>query len=175
MSNNEAGIFGNIFEVMILVNYAFVIRKAMLEDAAAIREIMQESFKKYMEHVGLEGTMEALEETIDDIKQDILNKEVFIALVDDIPVGTIRVQIHQDGTAYISRFGVKLDYHNAGIGKALMSTVDKLLISRNIKKAYLHTASKYKDLVLFYYGRGFYVDSTTRDRGYVRALMVKEY
>lgn len=161
--------------MMILVNYAFVIRKAIQEDAAAIREIMQESFKKYIEEAKLEGTLEALEETVEDIEKDILTKEVFIALVDDIPVGTVRVQIFDDGSAYISRFGVKLDYHNAGIGKALMNLVDKHLKSRNIKRAYLHTASTYKELVRFYYDRGFYVDSTTKDRGYIRALMVKEY
>ncbi len=161
--------------MMILINYALVIRKAVPEDAAAIREIMQESFKKYVEEAKLEGTLEALKETVEDIEKDILEKEVFIALVDDVPVGSVRVQISDDGTAYISRFGVKPDYHNCGIGKALMNLVDKLLRSRNIKKAYLHTASKYKELVQFYYDRGFYIDSTTKDRGYVRALMVKEY
>jgi len=32
-----------------------------------------------------------------------------------------------------------------------------------------------RDLIRFYYGRGFYIESTTNDRGYIRALMVKEY
>ena len=36
-------------------------------------------------------------------------------------------------------------------------------------------AAKYFDLVRFYYGRKFYVDSISEDRGYKRALMVKEY
>ena len=157
------------------MNYSFVIRKAVPEDAEAIQSILVESFKKYMKDTGLVGTMEALEETIDDIKKDIEAKEVFIAFIDETPVGTIRVEIFPDNTAYISRFGVRLQYHNIGIGKALMSLVDKVLKSRGVKKVSLHTASKYKDLVRFYYGRGFYIDSTTKDRGYVRALMVKEY
>jgi len=157
------------------MNYSFLIRKAVPEDAEAIQSILVESFKKYMKDTGLVGTMEALEETIDDIKKDIEAKEVFIAFIDETPVGTIRVEIFPDNTAYISRFGVRLQYHNIGIGKALMSLVDKVLKSRGVKKVSLHTASKYKDLVRFYYGRGFYIDSTTKDRGYVRALMVKEY
>jgi ribosomal protein S18 acetylase RimI-like enzyme len=161
--------------VTILLNYAFVIRKATAEDAPAIKGIMYEAFRKYMEDTGLAGTMEALKETAEDIEKDILTKEVFIALIDDIPVGTIRVHIFDDNTAYISRFGVRLDYHNIGIGKSLMNLVDKLLKARGIRQVSLHTASKYKDLVRFYYGRGFYIDSTNRDRGYVRALMVKEY
>lgn len=137
--------------------------------------VLQESFRKYMQEAGLAGTMEALEETVESIRAEIETKEVFIALIDNTPVGTIRVQILPDGTAYISRFGVRPEYHNIGIGKALMNLVDKLLKSKGVKKVSLHTASKYRDLVRFYYGRGFYIDSTSKDRGYVRALMVKEY
>ncbi|MCR4436813.1 MAG: GNAT family N-acetyltransferase [Clostridiales bacterium] len=157
------------------MNYSFVIRKAVVEDAYAIQNIIRESFKKYMEDSGIPGPMEALEESIDDIKRDIVQKEVFIALIDDVPVGSIRVQILPDNTARISRFGVRLQYHNNGIGKSLMNLVDKLLISRGVKRVSLYTASKHADLMRFYYGRGFYIDSTTRDRGYIRALLVKEY
>lgn len=157
------------------MNYSFIIRKAVREDAPAIQAIMQEAFKKYMSDTGLSGTMEALEESVADIEKDIENKEVYIAIIDDIAVGTARVQILPGNTAYISRFGVMLQYHNIGIGKSLMNLIDKMLKAKKIKSASLHTASKYGDLVRFYYGRGFYIDSTTRDRGYVRALMIKEY
>lgn len=157
------------------MNYSFIIRKATQADAPAIQVIMQESFRKYMADTGLTGTMEALEETLQDVQRDIESKEVYVALIDDMAVGTIRLQVFPDNTAYISRFGVRLDYHNIGIGKAMMNLADKILKSRGVKRVSLHTASKYKDLIRFYYGRGFYVDSTTRDRGYVRALLVKEY
>lgn len=158
-----------------MVNYSFIIRKAIVEDAPAIKEIMQESFKKYMEDTGLTGSMDALEESYEDIVSDIETKEVYVAIIDDIAVGSVRIRLNPDNTAYLSRFGVKLSYHNIGIGKSLINLVDKLLIARNVKSVSLHTASKYRDLVRFYYGRGFYIDSTTKDRGYVRALMIKEY
>ncbi|HEX3030258.1 MAG TPA: GNAT family N-acetyltransferase [Clostridia bacterium] len=157
------------------MNYSFVIRKALTEDAEAIQGIMHEAFKKYMTDTGLSGTMEALEESIETIVNDIKSKDVLIAFIDDIPVGTIRLQVLEDDSAYISRFGVRLEYHNIGIGKSLMNLADKLLKSKGVKKVSLHTASRYIDLVRFYYGRGFYIDSTTKDRGYIRALMVKEY
>lgn len=156
------------------MDFSFIIRKANIEDAEAIHSILQESFRKYMEDAGLNGTMEALEESVNDIKREIESKEVFVAFMDNIPVGTARVEIFPDKTAYISRFGVRLQYHNIGIGKALMNLIDKLLKSKKVKKVSLHTASKYKDLVRFYYGRGFYVESTSKDRGYIRALMVKD-
>lgn len=160
---------------MISMDYSFIIRKAIPEDAEAIQLILQEAFKKYMRDTGLAGSMEALEESVDVIREHIKRSEVFIALIDGNPAGTIRVKILEDDTAYISRFGVRLQYHNIGIGKALMNLADKLLKSRGVKKVCLHTASKYKDLVRFYYGNGFYIESTSTDRGYIRAKMVKEY
>ena len=157
------------------MNYSFIIRKAVSDDAPSIQEIMQEAFRKYMQDTGVTGTMEALEESVSDIVRDIESREVYIALIDNIAVGSVRIKILPDNTAYISRFGVKLEYHNIGIGKALMNLVDKILTARGISRVSLHTASNYKDLVRFYYGRGFFIDSTTKDRGYVRALMVKDY
>jgi predicted N-acetyltransferase YhbS len=157
------------------MNYSFIIRRAVPSDAPAIQEIMQEAFKKYMQDTGLTGTMEALEESVSDIIRDIEQNEVYIAIIDDVAVGTVRLKILHDNTAYLSRFGVRLSYHNIGIGKALMNLVDKTLTAKGIKRVSLHTASRYKDLVRFYYGRGFYIDSTSKDRGYIRALMVKEY
>ena len=38
----------------------------------------------------------------------------------------------------------------------------------------LHTNSKYYRLARYYYGKQFYVHSTSFDRGYVRALFVLE-
>lgn len=158
-----------------MVDYSFIIRKAEPADAPAIRDIMQESFSKYMKDTSLTGSLEALQESVEDIVEAIRTQEVYIAIIDDVAVGSVRVKLMPDNTAYLSRFGVKLSYHNIGIGKSLMNLVDKLLTARGIKSVSLHTASKYRDLVRFYYGRGFYTDSTTKDRGYIRALMIKEY
>lgn len=157
------------------MDYSFIIRKADLDDAPAIQGIVRESFKKYMEDTRLVGTMDALEETLEDIRKDIESKEVYIAFIDNVPVGSIRIEFLPDGNAYISRFGVRLQYHNIGIGKSFMNLVDKLMYARGVKRVSLHTASKYRELIRFYYGRGFYIDSTTKERGYVRALLVKEY
>lgn len=157
------------------MNYSFIIRKATPGDAPAISAIMQEAFNKYVRDTGLTGTVDALTEGLNNIEADILEKEVYIALMDDIPVGTVRIKILPDKTAYISRFGVRLDYHNIGIGKSLMNLADKILKSQNVKRVSLHTASKYRDLIRFYYGRGFYIESTSTDRGYIRALLVKDY
>ena len=88
-----------------MFNYTFMIRKAVESDAPAIYEIMQDSFKKYMKDTDVKEPLDALTETLDDIIDDIRTKEVFIALIDGIAVGSARVAILPDNTAYLSRFG----------------------------------------------------------------------
>jgi ribosomal protein S18 acetylase RimI-like enzyme len=162
-----------------MVNYTYIIREAKHTDAEKILGIMKSSFKNYEKNCKMESEddhafkIDALKETTKDIEKDIETKTVFIAEIDNIAVGTIRIKLLDNKTAYISRFGVVPEYHNIGIGKSIMNIVFKFLASKNIKSAYLYTASRYTDLVRFYYGRGFYVDSTTTDRGYIRAKMVK--
>ncbi|HPJ21988.1 MAG TPA: GNAT family N-acetyltransferase [Clostridia bacterium] len=154
--------------------YSFTVKKARPEDADDIKGILNEAFTKYMKDTGLTGSMEALEETREQIIRAIEETEVFIAHVNGVAVGTIRFEISGD-EAHISRFGVRLDYHNIGIGKSLMNLVDAEMIALGIKRAYLYSASAYTDLIRFYYSRGFYIESTSTDRGYVRAKLVKEY
>jgi ribosomal protein S18 acetylase RimI-like enzyme len=155
------------------VDYSFIIRRAEASDAGAIYTILQKAFREYAQAAGL-TEVEALKETIADIEREIREKAVYIALIDSIVVGTVRVDISGD-TAYISRFAVNSSHRNIGIGKSLMNLVDKYLISKNVREVCLHTASRYGALMRFYYGRGFYVDSVTHDRGYPRARLVKEY
>jgi len=154
--------------------YSFTVKKAKPEDAPDIKAILEEAFTKYMKDTGLKGSMEALDETEEQILHAINTTEVFIAHVNNIPVGTIRFEIEGD-KAHISRFGVRLDYHNIGIGKSLMNLVDAELMELGVNRAYLYSASAYTDLIRFYYSRGFYIESTSTDRGYIRAKLIKEY
>lgn len=159
---------------MITTDKGFQIRQAIPEDIPFIYEVTREAFEKYVEMAGIEKT-EALTETADDILHDIENKYVFVAFIDGIPVGSLRVEVKDDKTAYLSRFGVRLAFQSNGIGKALMNVVDRAMKAEGVEKLILHTASTVTSLVRFYYARGFYIDSTTKDRGYVRALLVKDY
>jgi len=155
------------------LEYSFIIRRARVEDAKDVYNILQKAFKEYAEAANLQN-IEALTETVKDIENAIMNEFVFIATIDHKIVGTVRVDINGN-KAYISRFAVNSENRNAGVGKAMMSLVDKYLVSKKVREVSLHTASRYGDLMRFYYGRGFYVQSVSYDRGYPRAKMVKEY
>ena len=154
----------------------FQIRLANYDDIPDILNITHEAFTKYGEMVGCDlSGLEALHETAADFLRDIANKIVLIAVQDGIPLGSARVEIFPDHTAYLSRFGVKLNNQNNGIGKSIMNLVDRIHIKKGVRELRLHTGSKVTSLIRFYYGRGFYIDSTDKERGYVRALLKKEY
>ena len=153
----------------------FWVRKAIAEDAPFILDITKKVFKAYQEQVGIVQTISALEETINDVIRDIETKMVFTALCNDKVVGSVRIEVKCDGTAYLSRFGVDSEFQSKGVGKILLDAVDKEMVEKNVTTLSLHTASRMFSLVRFYYGKGFYIESTTNDRGYIRALLCKEY
>ncbi|MBR5152454.1 MAG: GNAT family N-acetyltransferase [Clostridia bacterium] len=155
--------------------YAFEVKRATEEDIPAIHKITKDAFLKYCEMAGISYDIEALNETYDDIRKDIENKEVFVVRIDDEPVGAVRVEILENGEAYLSRFAVGSTHRNNGVGKILMSVVDKVMKQHKIKRLRLHTASKGAPTIRFYYGRGFYIASVEGSRGYPRAELIKEY
>ncbi|MDF2840287.1 MAG: family acetyltransferase [Clostridia bacterium] len=152
-----------------------VVEKARQRHIPQIQEVSKEAFGLYAEGAGIAAIVGSLNETYDYLKEEIENKMVFVALLGDVVVGTVRVEVKEDHTAYLSRFGVKGEYQSKGIGKLLMNAVDEAMEELGIEKLYLHTASRMLSLVRFYYARGFYIESTTKNRGYIRALLCKEY
>ena len=155
--------------------YAFEVKSATEEDIPAIHKITHDAFLKYCENAGLDYNIEALNETYDDIRNDIDNKHVFVVRIDDQPVGAVRIEILPNNEAYLSRFAVADSNRNSGIGKILMSVVDKVMKQNNIKILRLHTSAKVTALIRFYYGRGFYIANVEYSRGYPRAELIKEY
>ena len=152
----------------------FEVRLANKNDVDAIIDITKEAFKSYINLAGIPDTP-ALNETPEDVLKDLQTKLVLIALADETPVGCVRLEIFDDNTAYLSRFAVRTTSQNHGIGKSIMNLVDKIMIDKGIKEITLHTGSKITSLVRFYYGRGFFIDSTDKSKGYVRACLKKEY
>ena len=157
-----------------MVNNGFEIRNATEADIEQIMEITGSAFVKYKELAGTQHSLAALNETRETVAEDIKNKLVLVAYINGKVVGSVRVEVNGE-TAYLSRFGVSPDYQNLGIGKALMNLVDINMKVLGVKQLQLHTASKIKSLVCFYYGRGFYIDSTSKERDYIRALLCKDY
>lgn len=151
------------------------VRLATYEDISDIMSITREAFLNYRDLAGIADTP-ALTETREDIEKDINSKIVLIAFSDGKPLGSVRLDINkEEKTAYLSRFGVRVTSQNNGIGKTIMNAVDSIMAENGVRQLSLHTASKIASLIRFYYGCGFYIDSTDKSKGYVRALFVKDY
>jgi len=148
----------------------YSVRTATLADANDVFTITQEAFLRYSKE--LQQRVSALEETISDIEKDIAEKTVFVAYVQNQAVGSLRL-CEKDGWAYLSRFGVSKNACGDGAGAALLQAAAGWAHGQGLAGVCLHTASAMRALVRFYYSHGFYVDSTEKSRGYVRALMVK--
>ena len=156
-------------------NKNFVVRKALKEDISDMLRITKEAFGSYRESAGILSDIPALSDTYEFIEKEIENKLCLVAIIDGNLVGSLRLEIKEDGSAYLSRFGVDSSCQGNGVGAKLMDAVDEQMKKLGVTKLYLHTASKVFTLIRFYYGKGFYIDSTTKDRGYIRALLCKEY
>lgn len=155
-------------------NKMFEVRRAEEKDVPAIQKITKQAFLRYIELAKI-GDIDALEETQEDVLHDIKTKLVYVAFIDDEVVGSVRIEVRDDKTAYLSRFAVGTAYQNAGIGKAMMNLVDIAMRHNGVRQLQLHTGAKITGLIRFYYGRGFYIDSTTKDKGYIRAFLCKDY
>jgi len=153
----------------------FEVRRAVNSDIEEIRLLAKKSFEMYTENAGITELVTPFDETYDDVSKAIENTNVFVALSNEEVIGSVRIEVKPDNTAYLSRFGVASLHQNNGIGKILMNAVDNAMRELGITCLYLHTASRMFSLIRFYYGRCFYIESTNDDRGYIRALLCKEY
>ncbi len=153
---------------------AFEIRFATNEDVEDVINITREAFALYKERAGAKS-VDALAETYEDVINDINNKLVFIVVAENEKIGCVRVEIKDDKTAWLTRFAVKVNSHNNGIGKKLLARVDEVMRENGVKSISLYTASEVKSLMNFYTGCGFSLESTDTSRGYTRAKLIKEY
>ncbi|MEL7608569.1 MAG: GNAT family N-acetyltransferase [Bacillota bacterium] len=152
---------------------AIVIRRAEESDAETILAITKEAFEKYAFDLGRPDLVYALSDDEEKIVRDIRTKNVFVATLEGVPVGTIRYH-NEAGVALITRFGVTLKAQSCGVGGALVRTVVEDAAKNGFEAVALHTSAKMASLIRFYYGQGFYIRTTSTDRGYVRALLVRE-
>jgi len=147
---------------------------AKVADAEKIHALTHKCFLVYAEKIFKNGRVEALNETLADVAQDIETKHVIKCVLDGDIVGSVRYQVLEDNIAYLTRFGIDPDIQSLGLGSLLLEKVASECLSLGVKAITLFTASKMTSTVAFYLKHGYYVHSITRDKGYIRAFLVKE-
>ncbi|MGI6213952.1 MAG: GNAT family N-acetyltransferase [Christensenellales bacterium] len=137
-------------------------------------EVTKRAFLDYKNELSPSIEVKALNETEADVLTDIINNEVYVALENKKIIGGIRVKKLSDQLAYIYRFAVDKDSSGQGVGTGLLGHAIEECIENGYNAIALHTNTKYYKLAKYYYGKNFFVHSTTTDKGYIRALFVKE-
>ncbi len=150
-------------------------RQARHEDAGTINKVTHKAFKLYADELRPGSRVKALEETDATVCEDIKRYYVLVAEDDEHGiVGSIRVKKLSDTLAYVFRFGVNPSIRNAGVGSGLLQAAIDYCTEQGYTAITLHTNAKYYKLARYYYGKQFYVHSTSTEKGYIRALFVKE-
>lgn len=148
--------------------------KAQAKHAKELVEVTKTAFLDYKLELSPSIEVKALNETLQDVLTDIEENEVYIALSNRKIIGGIRVKRLSAELAYIYRFAVDKDSTGQGVGTGLLGHAIEECIENGYNAIALHTNTKYYKLAKYYYGKNFFVHSTTTDRGYIRALFIKE-
>lgn len=147
---------------------------AKFSQAQEINQLTIRAFQQYKEQLNDTVNVKALKETEQDVISDIKNHIVLVAIRHGKIIGCIRVEQLTEELAYIFRFSVAPEESGTGIGSSLLAYAIEECEELNVKAIALHTNTKYYKLARYYYGKNFFVHSTTLDRGYIRALFIKE-
>ena len=150
--------------------------KAKPEQAAEISAVTKEAFKIYRDELRSpqDVPLSALTETVADVLADIHKNTVLAATENGRVIGAIRIERLSGSLAYIYRFAVDPSESNGGVGSGLLAAAVKDCADKGFSAIALHTNSKYYKLARYYYGKEFYVHSTSLEKGYIRALFIKE-
>ncbi len=147
------------------------IQPAAESDVKSIAGIVKKSFVQYCNAIGID-TMEALQESEQDVRRDLLHKHVYVAYWEGIPVGSLRVEIKGE-KAYISRFAILPEYQGLGIGSEMLSFAEKSLVSSPAEMVELYSAVENSRLKDFYLSKGYQIASIECSKGYQRGLFRK--
>lgn len=150
------------------------LREASLADAPKVLEITKKAFTAYAEEVRKKEKIQALYETIDDVKRDIEKINVYVCELDGEIIGSVRFEVLDRGIAYLSRFAMSPECQNLGLGGLLLEKVRLACINLGVRAIALYTASRMRSSVAFYLKNGYYIHSIDKSSDYIRALMVNE-
>lgn len=150
----------------------FQIKLAGESDVKSIINIVSRSFVQYCKAIGI-NTIEALEESEQNVLDDIAHKYVYLAYWEDKPVGSIRIEI-KERKATISRFAILPEYQALGIGSEILAFAEKSLDPLKIESVELYSAVDNIRLKDFYIHKGYSIISIDDSKGYRKGLFQKK-
>ena len=152
-----------------------IIRPAEISDLEEMKQVIQIAMDQYslISHIPPLAPLDALKETVKDLRKYVLSDYFLLAIYEEKIVGTIRISEVTNDEAYISRFAVLPSMQKLGVGSVIFEAAVNYIIKKGYQKVTLHTALKNAPLVRFYTRHDFVLFETNTDRGYARGKFVK--
>ena len=143
----------------------------MLSEVDIVKEIIKEAYQPIKKR--LKRKPGALQEGLDKISRHIQMGNQYVALVGEVIVGTMRVNLRgQNGV--ISRVSVRNEFRGRRIGTMLVDYAENLLVHMNAQRIDIEIYGVAEDQVSFY-ERGGYVETERIKRsGEVIIVMQKD-
>ncbi|ADL13037.1 GNAT family N-acetyltransferase [Acetohalobium arabaticum] len=151
----------------------FKVKKAEMEDSNLVFRLTKRAFQHY-NVPSRSPTTPALSETIEDVEEDIKEKNILIAYLNDKPVGSVRFYSSNGKDFYLSRLGVIGEYQNQGVGQRLVAEVERWAKAQGGERITLYSAYSSKKLMEFYQKLGYEIIEIRDDPDYTRAVIQKE-
>lgn len=143
----------------------------MLSEVDVVKEIVKEAYQPIKKQLSRKPG--ALQEGLDKISRHIQMGNQYVALVGEMIVGTMRVNLRgQNGV--ISRVAVRSQFRGRRIGTMLVDYGENLLVHMNAQRIDIELYGAVEDQVSFY-ERGGYVETERIKRlGEVIIVMQKD-
>lgn len=130
----------------------FSIRRACPLDAASIAAVLRASFAEF---AGLfDPPSGALSETEESICEKLQSSEAFVAEANEATVGCVFFK-PDDGYLYLFRLGVLPNWRAIGIGRALISHVEREAGNLGFERVVLGTRLSVPKNIAYYQGLGY--------------------
>lgn len=127
-------------------------RNASDDDLVALLAIQKDAFVRYTDHL-LPTQIQPLNETLDDMRKDMLYKSIIAACVGGSLAGSVRYY-NKGGVCIIERLSVTPELQGKGIGRSLIAKVENR-VAGMAHKIYLETGLLASNLLTFYSKLGF--------------------
>ncbi|MEM2143595.1 MAG: GNAT family N-acetyltransferase [Candidatus Thorarchaeota archaeon] len=140
-------------EVTPIYNYAEVlIRRAELSEVDVIKEIIKEAYEPVRRKLSrLPG---ALQEGLDKIARHVQMGHIYVAIVGNQVVGTMRVML-RGRTGVIARLAVRNSFRGRRIGTVMMDYAEETLRQKNATCIEIEVYGAVEEQVNFYKRRGY--------------------
>jgi ribosomal protein S18 acetylase RimI-like enzyme len=131
-----------------------VIEKAKVEDLNEILELQKLAFLAEA-HIYNNHHLPPLEQTIENIREEI-NEKIFLkACENNKIIGSVRASISDANTCYVGRLVVHPEFQNRGVGGQLMKEIEKYFPAA--KRFELFTGNKSKKNIYLYKKMGYQI------------------